>query len=53
MLSKYKMAKRDRFKVAVVVDAEEVVSSDDFSKNSAEQSASKMALNKLKIPLGE
>ena len=53
LLSKYKMDKRDRFKVAVVVDGEEVATSDDFSKKSAEQSASKMALHKLKIPLGE
>ncbi len=53
LLSKYKMDKRDRFKVAVMVDGEEVSTSDDFSKKSAEQSASKMALHKLKIPIGE
>ena len=47
------MDKRDRFKVAVMVDGEEVSTSDDFSKKSAEQSASKMALHKLKIPIGE
>ena len=52
LLSKYKMDKRDRFKVAVVVDGDEVATADDFSKKSAEQSASKMALHKLKIPLG-
>jgi len=53
LLSKYKMDKRDRFKVAVMVDGEEVSTSDDFSKKSAEQLASKMALHKLKIPIGE
>ncbi len=49
LLSKYKMDKRDRFKVAVLVDGEEVSVSDDFSKKSAEQSASKQAIYKLKI----
>ena len=53
LLSKYKMDKRDRFKVAVIVDGEEVSTSDDFSKKSAEQSASRTALHKLKIPLSE
>ncbi len=49
LLSKYKQDKRDRFKVAVYVDGSEVALADDFNKKSAEQSASKMALKKLKI----
>ncbi len=49
LLSKYKMDKRDRFKVAVMVDGEEISKADDYSKKSAEQSASKTALHKLKI----
>lgn len=49
MLSKYKMDKRDRFKVAVIVDGEEVAQADDYNKKSAEQSASKFALRKLNI----
>lgn len=49
MLSKYKMDKRDRFKVAIVVNGEEVAVADDFSKKAAEQSASKSAIKKLNI----
>ncbi|MCL4122060.1 UNVERIFIED_CONTAM: hypothetical protein GTU68_043772, partial [Idotea baltica] len=49
LLAKYKQDKRDRFKVGVYVDGSEVSLADDFNKKSAEQSASKMALNKLKI----
>ena len=49
LLSKYKQDKRDRFKVAVYVDGSEIALADDFNKKSAEQSASKMALKKLKI----
>ena len=49
LLVKYKQDKRDRFKVAVYVDGSEVALADDFNKKSAEQSASKMALAKLKI----
>lgn len=49
LLSKYKMDKRDRFKVAVIVNGESVSEADDYSKKSAEQSASKSALKILKI----
>jgi len=49
LLSKYKQDKRDRFKVGVYVDGSEVALADDFNKKSAEQSASKLALSKLKI----
>lgn len=49
LLSKYKLDKRDRFKVAVIVDGEEVAQADDYNKKSAEQSASQFALNRLNI----
>lgn len=49
LITKYKMDKRDKFKVAVVVDGKEVAIADDYSKKSAEQSASKQALKKLNI----
>lgn len=49
MLSKYKLDRRDRFKVGVYVDGEEVGKADDFNKKSAEQLASEIALQKLNI----
>ena len=49
LLSKYKQDKRDRFKVAVMVGGDEVAKADDFNKKSAEQTASQLALEKLKI----
>ena len=49
LISKYKMDKRDRFKVAVIVNGSQVSKADDFNKKSAEQIASEYALEKLKI----
>jgi len=49
MLSKFKMDKRDRFKVAVMIDGEQVSTAEDFNKKAAEQSASKKAMKKLVI----
>ncbi len=49
VVSKYKQDKRDRFKVAVVVDDEEISQADDFNKKSAEQSASEKALISLGV----
>ena len=49
VLSKYKFEKRDRFKVAVFIDNEEVAIADDFNKKSAEQAASEKALQKFGI----
>lgn len=49
LLSRYKYDKRDRFKVAVIVDGNQVAVADDFSKKSAEQSASKAAIKSLNI----
>jgi len=47
LINKYKHEKRDRFKVAIVLNGEEVAFGDDFNKKSAEQAASKIALNEL------
>lgn len=49
LVSKYKQDKRDRFKVAVVVDDKEISHADDFNKKSAEQSASEKALKVLGV----
>ncbi len=49
VLNKYKQDKRDRFKVGVFVDDEAISSSEDYSKKSAEQSASEKALVKLGV----
>lgn len=49
LISKYKLDKRDRFKVAVLVDGKELATADDYNKKAAEQAASEMALNKLEI----
>ena len=48
-ISKFKMDKRDRFKVAVLVDGEEMATAEDFNKKSAEQTASERAMQKLGI----
>lgn len=49
VLSKYKMDHRDRFKVAVLVDGEEIATAEDFNKKSAEQTASARAIKELDI----
>jgi ribonuclease-3 len=48
-LSKFKMDKRDRFKVAVITDGQQLATAEDFNKKSAEQSASKKAMKVLAI----
>lgn len=52
VLARYKFEKRDRFKVAVLVDGEKVGTADDFNKKSAEQIASERALSQLGIKSG-
>lgn len=47
LLNKYKFDKRDRFKIAVYINHKEVATAEDFNKKSAEQSASRIAINKL------
>jgi ribonuclease-3 len=48
-ISKYKQEKRDRFKIAVLIDGNKIATADDFNKKSAEQSASERALAVLGI----
>jgi len=47
LLNKFKQDRRDRFKVAVMVNGEQLSLADDFNKKSAEQLASLRALQKL------
>ncbi len=49
LLNKYKMDKRDRFKVAVLVEGDVVATAEDFNKKAAEQTASKKALSSMNI----
>ena len=51
LLTRYKMDKRDRFKVAVMIDGQKIAVADDFNKKSAEQQASEIALRNLNIPV--
>lgn len=48
-VSRYKLEKRDRFKVAVYIDEKKLATADDFNKKSAEQMASLKALKILNI----
>lgn len=49
LLARYKFEKRDRFKVAVVINGEKMATADDFNKKSAEQTASEKAMQALGI----
>ncbi|MCL4148602.1 UNVERIFIED_CONTAM: hypothetical protein GTU68_014444 [Idotea baltica] len=49
LLAQYKAQKRDRFKIAVLVDGKSRGTADNFNKKSAEQEASARALDKLNI----
>lgn len=49
LLEKFKLDKRDRFKIAVLIDGEKMGQAEDFNKKSAEQTASKIAIKKLGI----
>ncbi len=49
LLARYKLEKRDRFKVAVLVNGERVATADDFNKKAAEQTASEKAMLQLGI----
>ena len=48
VLSKFKFDNRDRFRICVMVDDEQLATAEDFSKKAAEQLASKDALSQLK-----
>ncbi len=49
LLAKYKLHKRDRFKIAVLINGEKKAVADDFNKKSAEQLAAEKTLKKLGI----
>lgn len=49
IVNKYKQDKRDRFRVAVIIDGQQLATADDFNKKSAEQTASRIALKQIGI----
>jgi ribonuclease-3 len=49
LLARYKYEKRDRFKIAVMIDGNKIATADDFNKKSAEQTASEKAMYQLGI----
>lgn len=49
LLARYKFEKRDRFKVAVVINGKKMATADDYNKKSAEQTASEKAMQALGI----
>lgn len=49
LVSKYKADKRDRFKIAVIVEGNTIAEADDFNKKNAEQIASEKAMLKMGI----
>lgn len=49
LVARYKFEKRDRFKVAVLIDGKKISTADDFNKKSAEQTASEKAMLQLGI----
>ena len=49
LIARYKLEKRDRFKVAVLVNGKKMATADDFNKKSAEQTASERAMESLGI----
>lgn len=53
LVNKYKMDKRDRFKVAVEIDGISIAVAEDFNKKSAEQQASRKAISSLNIYVSE
>ncbi|HOY19380.1 MAG TPA: ribonuclease III [Haliscomenobacter sp.] len=53
LLARYKFEKRDRFKVAVMINNKRVATADDFNKKSAEQMASEKAMIALGILIEE
>lgn len=49
LINKYKLDKRDRFRIGVYLDGKEISTAEDFNKKSAEQMASSIALRKMEI----
>jgi ribonuclease-3 len=50
-IAKFKLDKRDCFKVAVIIEGQEISTAEDFNKKSAEQTAASKAIELLKIPV--
>jgi len=50
-IAKFKLDKRDCFKVAVIIEGHEISTAEDFNKKSAEQTAASKAIELLKIPV--
>ncbi len=53
VLDRFKVDKRDRFKVAVLIDGNALAHAEDYNKKSAEQSASRKALQMLETEMNE
>lgn len=51
LVEKFKYEKRDRFKIAVMIDGESMGQAEDFNKKAAEQTASHLAIQKLGIEI--
>lgn len=49
LIAKYKAEKRDKFKVAVIIDGDTIALADDYNKKNAEQMASERAMKQLGI----
>lgn len=49
LMNKYKLDKRDRFRIAVYLDGKEISAAEDYNKKSAEQIASSLAIKSLNI----
>lgn len=47
LISKYKLDKRDRFKIGVFVDSVEISTAEEYNKKSAEQKASLLAMKAI------
>ncbi len=51
MIEKFKFDKRDRFRIAVMIDGEDMGQAEDFNKKAAEQTASHNAIQKLGLSI--
>jgi len=49
LVDQYKVDKRDRFKIAVIIEGKPIAEADDFNKKSAEQNASEIALQQIAL----
>ncbi|HEX5625671.1 MAG TPA: ribonuclease III [Saprospiraceae bacterium] len=51
VLNKFKVDKRDRFRIGVIIDGVEISAAEDYNKKSAEQIASEQAIRHLGVKL--